>query len=77
MRKTLWFAWLFTMIYTIAAVVVDTVTERNLFHATVVDGRFIFHGILVQVLTLIGGAIRRSDNKNSDDPSNTVFWKAR
>lgn len=57
MRNTVVFAWLFTLIYTVAVVVVDTVTERDLVHATVVDGRFVLHGIMVEVLTLIGGAI--------------------
>ncbi len=57
MRSTVWFSWLFTLIYTIITVIVDTITERNLVHMAAVDERFILSGILVEVITIIGGAV--------------------
>ncbi len=46
MRKTVWFVWLFTLLYTAAVIVSDVVFER-----------FRVYEILVQILTLIGGGI--------------------
>ncbi len=57
MRKTVWFSWIFTLIYTIAVIFVDTFIEGDLFHAAVVEQRFVLSGVLVQVITLLGGAI--------------------
>ncbi len=57
MRKTVWFAWLFTLIYTVAIVTVDSFIEGRFSRITVVDQRFVLSWILVQVITLIGGAV--------------------